>query len=61
MFSFFKKSRAKPAGDLYVSVVKDDNPELFLDIDQTALSGLTKEKYVTLRVIVVKPDDRPQK
>ena len=58
---FFKKQRAKPAGDLYVSVTNGDNPELFLDIDQTALSGLTKEKCVTLRVIVVKPDDRPQK
>jgi hypothetical protein len=60
VFSLFKKSKPKLAGDLYVSVVKDGDPELFLDIDQAALSGLTKEKYVTMRVIVVKPDN-PQK
>ena len=60
MFLFPKKSRAKPVGDLYISVVKDGDPELFLDLDQAALAGLTKEKYVTMRVIVVRPDN-PQK
>lgn len=53
MFSLFKKSRAKPIGDLYVSVVNGENPELFLDLDQEALSNITKQKYVTMRVIVV--------
>ena len=53
MFSLFKKSRAKPRGDLYVSVINGENPELFLDIDQAALNDITKQKYVTMRVIVV--------
>ena len=57
MFSFLKRSRAKPIGDLYVHEIVGANPELFLDLDQTALPGLGKEKYVTMRVIVVKPDD----
>lgn len=55
MFSFFKKTRAKPIGDLYVSMVNDENPELFVDLEPTALSELAKQKIVTMRVIVVNP------
>ena len=60
MFSFLKKKQPNLIGDLYVSVVNGGDPELFLDLDQSALSGLTKERYVTMKVIVVKPDN-PQK
>ena len=59
-FPFFKKTRAKPVGDLYVSMVGGEDPELFLDLEPTALADIQKQKYVTMRVIIVKPDN-PQK
>ena len=60
MFSIFKKKQPRLIGDLYVSQVGDGAPELFADFDQTAFAGIAKEKYVTMRVIVVRPDN-PQK
>ena len=60
MFSIFKKRQPKVIGDLYVASDGTDQPELFADFDRDAFSGLEKEKYVTMRVIVVKKD-APQK
>ena len=60
MFAFFKKTRAKPVGDLYVSTVKGGDPELFLDLEPTSLADIQKQKYVTMRVIIVESEN-PQK
>jgi hypothetical protein len=60
VFSIFKKKQPRVIGDLYVSQTPDGAPELFADFDQAAFAGITNERYVTMRVIVVKPD-RPQK
>jgi hypothetical protein len=60
VFSIFKKKHPRVIGDLYVSQTGDGAPELFADFDRTAFAGIANERYVTMRVIVVKPD-RPQK
>lgn len=60
MFSIFKKRQPKLIGDLYVAVDGSAEPELFADFDSAAFAGIEKEKYVTMRVIVVK-QGHPQK
>ena len=60
MFNIFKKKPPKLVGDLYVSQNGEGNPELFGDFYGDALAGIANEKYVTMRVIVVKPGN-PQK
>lgn len=60
MFSIFKKRQPKVIGDLYVASDGSAEPELFADFDRAAFAGIENEKYVTMRVIVVK-QGRPQK
>ena len=55
-----KKSKPKLIGDLYVAMTNGGDPELFLDLNQAVDAGIAKEKYVTMRVVVVK-NDTPQK
>lgn len=60
VLSIFKRKQPKVIGDLYVASDGSAEPELFADFDRAAFNGIETEKYVTMRVIVVK-QGRPQK